>query len=71
MVLSNHLGRTQAVEQYYRHDAGLKALATYQDNDHYNLFEREPFAVKFQASLDVQEFVLVAIHVHRTVFLVN
>jgi len=67
MVLSERLGRTRSKEQYaffYRTDKQITVVDTYQYSDEQDVFEREPWSVKFNVPwLDVPDFVLVGIHV--------
>lgn len=67
VIVSERLGRTTSKEQYafmYRNESNVEVLDQYQYHDSKDLFEREPFAVRFSiADSAVGEITLAGIHV--------
>lgn len=66
-ITSARLGRTNSKEQYaflYRPGKDLKIVDSFQDSDAHDVFQREPFSVRFKSTKTVlEEFTLMAIHV--------
>jgi len=67
MILSDRLGRTNSKEQYgffyNKNKINVTDSFHFEDEKHGDLFEREPFIVKFKASdAPVKEFFIAGIH---------